>query len=379
MEIILIAGIAQNNVIGNKGMLPWNIKEDLQHFKELTTGHPVIMGRVTYLSILEYLNKPLPNRTNIVLSDKVEDKKPGFIFANSIESALEEAKKYSDKVYIMGGQSIYKQFMPLATKLEITKIHKNYEGDAFFPEINESDWLEKKREDKESSENKFSFITYERKPQALTPVKKGMFIAFEGIDGCGKSTQVRNLVHHIFEKSKYHHVVLTRNPYKNVSIREILHQDTDPYSQAEKLAELYINDRKDQVEEVVKPNLKDGFFVVTDRYKMSTISYQTAQGLEMQNLIEKQSSLPIPHITFIIDVSPEEAMDRMRKEDVSVRGKEHKFEANIDFIKKLRENYKIASEILKENGEKVFVINGERSKEEIFQEIKEIFDRETQN
>ncbi|MCH7568787.1 MAG: dTMP kinase [Nanoarchaeota archaeon] len=206
--------------------------------------------------------------------------------------------------------------------------------------------------------------------------KEGLLIVFEGIDGSGKSTQIRKLVNYIFEKSKYNHVILTRNPYKDVNIRAILRQDNDPLTQAEKLADLFINDRKKQVEELVKPNLEKGHFVISDRYKLSTITYQAAQGLEMEDLIKRHEGLPIPDITFMIDVSPEEARKRMEKKDVAIRGKEHKFETNLDFARKLRENHYKAKEILEKEGEKIFIINGERSPEEIFEEIKDIFERE---
>ncbi len=210
------------------------------------------------------------------------------------------------------------------------------------------------------------------------PFRTGIFIAFEGIDGCGKSTQIKKLVQYIFEKDKHHHIVLTRNPYKDTNIRAILTQDSDPLSQADKLAELFINDRRKQVEELILPNLEKGHFVVTDRYKFSTIAYQSAQGIPMENLIKKQNDLPIPEITFIIDISPEKAMERMKKDSIEIRGKEHKFEAHLDFISKLRENYLKAAEIQKQKGEKIFIINGERSPEEVFQEIKGIFDEETE-
>lgn len=375
-ELIIIAGVAKNNVIGKNNELPWHLKEDLKRFKELTFGHPVIMGRNTYESILQTLGKPLPGRKNIVItSQKDYDTNAETIISHSLQEAIKKAHELSDKAYVIGGQQIYKQALPLADKLEITHIHKKFEGDAYFPEITGHDWLEIKREDKKGENLDFSFSTYEKKLGALKP-KKGLFIAFEGIDGCGKSTQIRNLVEHIFNKSKYHHVVLTRNPYKNVNIREILHQDSDPHSQAEKLADLFISDRKQMAEDIVLPNLQKGCFVVTDRYKLSTISYQAAQGLDMQALIDKQDALPKPDLTFVIDVSAEEAMNRMKKEDINVRGKEHKFEAHLEFIKQLRENYHKIPGLLK--NEKIFIINGERKPEEIAEEIKAIFDKETE-
>jgi len=205
-------------------------------------------------------------------------------------------------------------------------------------------------------------------------MEKGIFITFEGIDGCGKSTQIRELVKHIFEKNKHNHIILTRNPYKDANIRKILTQDSDPHSQAEKLAEMFINDRINHTNELIIPNLKAGRFVISDRYKLSTIAYQSAQGLDIKSLIERQSFLPIPDMCFIIDTSPEESSKRMKKEDVSIRGKEHKFESHLDFVKKLRENYHKSKELLP--NEKIFIINGERSPEDISNEIKQIFDKE---
>ncbi|NCO11445.1 dTMP kinase [Candidatus Pacearchaeota archaeon CG_4_9_14_0_2_um_filter_39_13] len=374
-ELIIIAGVAKNNVIGKNNELPWHLKEDLKHFKELTFGFPVIMGRNTYESILQTLGKPLPGRKNIVItSQKDYDTNTETIISHSLQEAIKKAHELSDKAYVIGGQQIYKQALPLADKLEITHIHKKFDGDAYFPEITGNDWLETKREDKKGENLEFSFSTYEKKLGALKP-NKGLFIAFEGIDGSGKSTQIRELVQHIFNKSKYHHVVLTRNPYKDISIREILHQDIDPHSQAEKLADLFISDRKQMAEDVVLPNLQKGCFVITDRYKLSTIAYQSTQGLDMQALIDKQDALPKPNLTFIIDVSAEEAMNRMKKEDINVRGKEHKFEASLDFIRTLRENYHKIPSLLKD--EKIFIINGERSPSEIAEDIKNIFDKET--
>lgn len=371
MQIILIAAIAKNNVIGAKNKLPWYFPEDLKRFKELTMNSPVIMGKTTYLSILNYLGKPLPGRTNIVLTKNQQEIKEGFNAVTSIDEALAEAKKHAEKVYVIGGASIYAQMLPLANKLEITEIHKEYDGDIFFPQIDRNIWVETARDDKHGSEFDYSFVTYKKNQ------KRGVFIAFEGIDGCGKSTQIRELVKHIFEKDKHNHIILTRNPYKDTNIRAILREDNDPITNANKLAEVFVNDRKKHVEEIVLPNLKHGHFVVTDRYKLSTISYQGAQGIPIPQLIEMHANLPIPNITFIVDVSPEEASRRMQQENVSIRGKEHKFEAHLEFVKKIHANYKNAPNLFP--NEKIFIINGERSREEISNEIKNIFNNEMEN
>jgi len=161
VEIIIIAGIAQNKVIGNKGQLPWHISEDLKHFKDLTLGNPVIMGRKTYEEIINKLGKPLPGRTNIVITSQ-HIPGNGILVVHSVRDAIEEAKKYGEKIYIIGGRNIYEQTLELADKLEITEVYKDFEGDVLFPDVNEAQWKEIKREDNNSGETKLSFVTYER-------------------------------------------------------------------------------------------------------------------------------------------------------------------------------------------------------------------------
>ncbi len=373
MRLVIIAGVAENNVIGSRNELPWHILEDLKRFKDLTTGNPVIMGRKTYESIVKKLGRPLPNRKNIVITRQADyGVSEGVIVANSVGDALKKAEKHGDNCFVIGGQNIYEQTINLADAMEITHVHKNYEGDAYFPEIKKDEWKEVSRQDKKIADVDFSFVRYEKQNNGKN--ENGVFIAFEGIDGCGKSTQIRKLAQHIFEKDKHNHIVLTREPYKDGNIRKILHEDSDPYSKAEKLAELYINDRKKHSEELIKPNFEKGHFVLSDRFKLSTVAYQTAQGLLMEELIKRHEGLPVPDITFIIDVMPEVASERMRKESVNVRGKEHKFEANLDFARKLRENYLRAAELMKSKGERIYVVNGERSENEIFSDIRKIFE-----
>ena len=200
-------------------------------------------------------------------------------------------------------------------------------------------------------------------------MERGIFITFEGIDGCGKSTQIKKFVNYLFSKDKHNHVVFTRNPYKDTNIRAILREDDDPLTQAEKLANLFIGDRKVQAEELIKPNLEKGFFVVSDRYKLSSIAYQSAQGIDIQDLINRHEGFPIPDITFIIDLSSEIASERMKNE---AERSEHKFEANLDFLEKTRQNYHQSKELL--SGEKIFIIDGNRDIEEIFNEIVSIFE-----
>ena len=162
MELVLIAAQASNRVIGKKGELPWYISEDLKRFKHLTLNHPVIMGRKTYETIVKRLGKPLPDRTNIVLT-KQHKEQQGVFFCSTPEEALKIAQQHGQTAYVIGGQTIYEQFMPLATALEITHLHHEVEGDAFFPLINEANWQLVKKEDSGEGGMSYSFVRYERR------------------------------------------------------------------------------------------------------------------------------------------------------------------------------------------------------------------------
>lgn len=138
-----IAG--KNRVIGKKGGLPWYIPEELKRFKEITMGHPIIMGRKTYESI----GKALPGRTNIIITSSPNYTAQGCIVVHSLDEALQRAR--ADEVFIIGGGEIYKQALPKADKLYLTKIDTEIEGDTFFPDYSEfkkvvwqSDWYESK-------------------------------------------------------------------------------------------------------------------------------------------------------------------------------------------------------------------------------------------
>ena len=155
-EIILIAAVAENRVIGKDNAMPWNIKGNLAHFKEMTMGYPCVMGRKTWESLPK---KPLPGRLNIIISKtmKQENISQEIKFFNSLSTAIEFYKDYK-KIFICGGESIYKQAMPFATNIDLTLIHGNYDGDTFFPEIDNS-WI--KTETVKLEE--FSIINYIRK------------------------------------------------------------------------------------------------------------------------------------------------------------------------------------------------------------------------
>ena len=199
--------------------------------------------------------------------------------------------------------------------------------------------------------------------------KRGKFIVLDGIDGSGKSSQILNILNFILNKDKHNHIIVTREPYKKREIREILRQDNDAYSQAEKLADLYVNDRKEHVKEIILPALEKGIFIISDRYKFATIAYQSAQGLDINKLIEMHIDMPVPDATIIVDVPIEVAEKRMAKDS----RQEHKFEADKEFQNKVRENFLKMPELLKD--EKIFIVDGTKSIEEVGEEIIAILDK----
>ena len=136
MKITIVAAIASNNVIGQKNSLPWDIPEDLKRFKQLTSGHTILMGRKTFDSI----GRPLPNRTNIVMTRDTNYQKKGIEIVFDEREALNLIKDLNQEVFIIGGSKIYELFEPWATSLMITRVLKDFEGDAFFPDINWNNW-----------------------------------------------------------------------------------------------------------------------------------------------------------------------------------------------------------------------------------------------
>ena len=143
MKITIVAAIASNNVIGQKNSLPWDIPEDLKRFKQLTSGHTILMGRKTFDSI----GRPLPNRTNIVMTKDINYQKKGIEIVFDEREALNLIKDLNQEVFIIGGSKIYELFEPWATSLMITRVLKDFKGDAFFPEINWNNWqIESKEE-----------------------------------------------------------------------------------------------------------------------------------------------------------------------------------------------------------------------------------------
>jgi dihydrofolate reductase len=147
MKIVLVAAVGKNNVIGREGQLPWRLKSDLKHFRELTINKPVIMGRKTYLSI----GKPLKDRTNIVLTRDLGLVAPGAMLATSLDAALAYAredagKRGVDEIMVIGGSDVFADTIARADRLEITHVHASPQGDSFFPPIDPKIWREASRQ-----------------------------------------------------------------------------------------------------------------------------------------------------------------------------------------------------------------------------------------
>lgn len=161
-ELTIIVAAAENDAIGKGNKLIWHLSKDLKRFKALTNGHHIIMGRKTF----ESFPKPLPNRTHVVITRQSDYKAPSdVILVNSLEDAIDACKNDSQP-YIIGGGQIYKQSMAIADKIELTRVHSNFEADTFFPEIDTNIWKETSNAfhpKDEKHDYDFSFITYERR------------------------------------------------------------------------------------------------------------------------------------------------------------------------------------------------------------------------
>ena len=159
MIISVVVAIAANNAIGKDNQLLWRLPNDLKHFKEITSGHTIIMGRKTYDSV----GKPLPNRRNIIITRQniiIE----GCEVVNSLDAALALCDD-EPEVFIVGGAEIYKQAMNATDRIYLTIVHQNFDGDTYFPEIKKDEWKETDREDHQTDEKhqfSYSFITLER-------------------------------------------------------------------------------------------------------------------------------------------------------------------------------------------------------------------------
>lgn len=198
-------------------------------------------------------------------------------------------------------------------------------------------------------------------------MKKGKFIVFEGIDACGKGTQIKNVASYLFDLDKSMHIFLTREPTKispyGEQVRELLKKSKDIKKDQSKFTELYVKDRYFHVKHQILPMLKTGCIVLSDRYKHSTFAYQLAQGADIDFLLRKHKGLPVPDLTLIIDIAPKESLKRLDK----ISSKKEVFE-RLDFLEKVRENYLKMNEIFP--NENIAIIEGTGTQNSVFGRIK---------
>jgi len=200
---------------------------------------------------------------------------------------------------------------------------------------------------------------------------KGKFIVMDGLDGSGKGTQAKLLANYFFDSNKKNHVFLTREPYNSEhyeEIRRLLKSGLNPRDNAERLAELFVADRRVHVA-LIESLLLQGVNVISDRYKYSTLAYQQTQGISLQKLIDMHKDILISDLTLIIDVPAEIALERIVKDE----GREYKevFEQK-EFQEKLRDNFLALPKQLPD--EKIIIINGNKSANDVFEFIKKEVD-----
>jgi dihydrofolate reductase len=164
VDLVLIAAVAANRVIGRDGEMPWRFDEDLAFFKRTTTGHPVILGRRTYETVVDALGEPFPGRTSVVLTTQSLALPDGAVVANSVDEAVtlaaaDAAERGVDAAYVAGGGRVYDQFLPRADRLVLTEIHDAYDGDTRFPVFDDDAWVAVERDGRDA----FDFVTYERR------------------------------------------------------------------------------------------------------------------------------------------------------------------------------------------------------------------------
>ena len=143
MKIALIVAMASNRAIGLNNQLPWHLSADLNRFKKITLGSPILMGRKTYESI----GRPLPGRTNIIVTRNPAYRQDGCLIFNEVETTLTHCCQSAEILFVIGGSALYEAMLPLADTLYVTEIKKEFPGDTFFPELDRADWLEVERED----------------------------------------------------------------------------------------------------------------------------------------------------------------------------------------------------------------------------------------
>jgi dihydrofolate reductase len=160
MLLSIIVAMDANRVIGHENRLPWHLPADLQHFRRITMGKPILMGRRTWESI----GRPLPGRTNIVITRDTDYRAEGCVVVHTVDAALQAARGH-EEVMLIGGAQLYRQLLPRADRLYITHVHGEFSGDAFFPELDTADWREVERSEQVpdgKNAHGCTFVTLER-------------------------------------------------------------------------------------------------------------------------------------------------------------------------------------------------------------------------
>ncbi|WP_347156452.1 dihydrofolate reductase [Pontibacter chitinilyticus] len=160
--IALVVAVAENNVIGKDNQLIWHLPADLKHFKQITMGHPILMGRKTYESI----GKPLPGRTSLIITTQMGYTAADCIVVHTLQEAFEKALELDEQVYLIGGAEIYKQALPQVDTIYLTRLHHQFEGDTYFPELHENEWQvvsEEKHAPDEKNKYSYSFLELRRR------------------------------------------------------------------------------------------------------------------------------------------------------------------------------------------------------------------------
>jgi dihydrofolate reductase len=161
MKISLIVAMASNRVIGLNNKMPWHLSADLKKFKKITMGSPILMGRKTYESI----GRPLPGRTNIIISRNLDYQQDGCLVFNDLNAALKKIGENTVEIFIIGGSDLYQSILPVANTIYLTLINQEFQGDTFFPEIDFNDWSEVEREDiidDYDADFNYSFLKFEK-------------------------------------------------------------------------------------------------------------------------------------------------------------------------------------------------------------------------
>lgn len=166
-QIVFVVAVAENGVIGLRNAMPWKLKSDLKRFKAITLGRPVIMGRKTFTSV----GRPLPGRTNIVVTRDKAFQAPGIVVATSLDAALDVARgdalrRFATEIMVIGGAEIFAQWLTKADRLEITEVHAEPEGDTFMKPVDLAEWQETSRMRHSKADGDtadISYVTYERR------------------------------------------------------------------------------------------------------------------------------------------------------------------------------------------------------------------------